>query len=424
MADGSYFAKKPAPSGGALDQGKIFVGGLSWQTTEESLRWHFEQYGPVVSVEVMRDRVTGDPRGFAFVVFREQSTVDLVMAEAKHEINHKIVDVKRAQARGVAPPSIHDGNKQQAASNDRTSQHGSNGSNNTRAPNNNNSGGGGGASNAELTPEQLHNKVFVGGLPAHVDRDEMRKIFEQYGPVVDAIVMIDQVTNRSRCFGFVTFENGSNGAQRAIEKQPLQIGNRSVEVKLATPKAEQKRMPPTSAGPKHVGLRAGMSSSSSSGEYAGLAVAFGRSGWKAGYGSKAFGAAGWAVEGWDDGGGAPPRDGFSFDLLLQSNKENNTAVKIKAEPTDAKPSTDTTKSSNREPRPARGGNNSQDPQQHQRHSGRGDHHQSRDRHRRDTSQGRDHHQGRDSYYGRHDSSNRRYRDQHHNDGPPIKRPRY
>ena len=25
--------------------GKIFVGGLSWQTTEESLRWHFEQYG-------------------------------------------------------------------------------------------------------------------------------------------------------------------------------------------------------------------------------------------------------------------------------------------------------------------------------------------------------------------------------------------
>ena len=61
--------KKPQ---GGLDQGKIFVGGLSWQTTEESLRWHFEQYGPVVSVEVMRDRVTGDPRGFAFVVFREQ----------------------------------------------------------------------------------------------------------------------------------------------------------------------------------------------------------------------------------------------------------------------------------------------------------------------------------------------------------------
>jgi RNA-binding protein Musashi len=41
------------------DATKIFVGGLSWQTTEESLRWHFEQYGTVVSVEVMRDRHTG-----------------------------------------------------------------------------------------------------------------------------------------------------------------------------------------------------------------------------------------------------------------------------------------------------------------------------------------------------------------------------
>ena len=65
----------------AVDAGKIFVGGLSWQSSEESLRFHFEQYGTVLSVEVMRDRVTGDPRGFAFVVFSDPSTVDLVMAE-------------------------------------------------------------------------------------------------------------------------------------------------------------------------------------------------------------------------------------------------------------------------------------------------------------------------------------------------------
>ena len=133
------------------------------------------------------------------------------------------------------------------------------------------------------------------------------------------------VTNRSRCFGFVTFENGSNGAQKAIDAQPIPVGNRSVEVKLATPKAEQKRSAPTSAGPKHVGLRAGMmSSSSSSGEYAGLAVAYGRSGWKAGYGTKAFGAAGWAIEGWDQGGSAPERSGFSFDMLVQRQENGNT----------------------------------------------------------------------------------------------------
>ena len=95
-------------SGGVnMDAGKIFVGGLSWQTTEESLRYHFEQYGEVQSVEVMRDRNTGDPRGFAFVVFKSDETVDLILKNKPHEINHKVVDVKRAQARGVAPPSIH-----------------------------------------------------------------------------------------------------------------------------------------------------------------------------------------------------------------------------------------------------------------------------------------------------------------------------
>ena len=93
----------------------------------------------------MRDRVTGDPRGFAFVVFRDGATVDLVMAEAKHEINHKIVDVKRAQARGVAPPSIHEKRDGQGDQADRS--------------NNMHSRDGGN----KPTPEQLHNKVFVGG---------------------------------------------------------------------------------------------------------------------------------------------------------------------------------------------------------------------------------------------------------------------
>ncbi len=57
----------------------------------------------------MRDRQTGDPRGFAFVVFKSDETVDLILKSCPHEINQKVVDVKRAQARGVAPPSIHHG---------------------------------------------------------------------------------------------------------------------------------------------------------------------------------------------------------------------------------------------------------------------------------------------------------------------------
>ena len=287
-----------------LDQGKIFVGGLSFSTTEESLRFHFEQYGEVVSVEVMKDRNTGEPRGFGFVVFQDPTTVDLVMDEPNHEINHKVVDVKRAQARGVAPPSIH---KDQRVNTPRGSGAGAAGAAGSGFHDDNEE-----EDEEQLSPEQLGAKIFVGGIPPNVDKIGLKEAFETFGTVVDSIVMIDQATNRSRCFGFITFDS-STAAQKAIASQPIIIQGRNVEVKLATPKADQRRVPPAATS-KHVGLRAGISSSS--GEYAGLAVAYGRSGWKAGYGTYAFGKAGWNVQGWEDfNTNLPERAGFSFEML-------------------------------------------------------------------------------------------------------------
>jgi len=45
----------------------IYVGNMDFKTTEEELRALFEGYGKVESVKVIRDRDTGQPRGFAFV---------------------------------------------------------------------------------------------------------------------------------------------------------------------------------------------------------------------------------------------------------------------------------------------------------------------------------------------------------------------
>ena len=104
--------------------------------------------------------------------------------------------------------------------------------------------------------------------------------------------MMDMV-QRSRGFGFVTFENGSGGAQKAIESQPINMFGKMVEVKLATPKGGNAG--PFVPQPHH---RKPVMSTSSNGEFAGLASSYGRAGWRAGYGSKAFGKAGWNVVGW------------------------------------------------------------------------------------------------------------------------------
>lgn len=47
--------------------GKLFIGGLSWNTNLNSLRMHFEQFGECVDVALMIDKRSGKPRGFAFV---------------------------------------------------------------------------------------------------------------------------------------------------------------------------------------------------------------------------------------------------------------------------------------------------------------------------------------------------------------------
>ncbi len=46
---------------------KLFVGNMSFQTTESELRSIFEPYGEITSINVITDRDTGRPRGFAFV---------------------------------------------------------------------------------------------------------------------------------------------------------------------------------------------------------------------------------------------------------------------------------------------------------------------------------------------------------------------
>ncbi|MBI5424663.1 MAG: RNA-binding protein [Opitutae bacterium] len=50
-----------------MSNSKLYVGNLSFQTTEEELRAHFEQFGAVTDIYVAMDKFTGRPRGFAFV---------------------------------------------------------------------------------------------------------------------------------------------------------------------------------------------------------------------------------------------------------------------------------------------------------------------------------------------------------------------
>ena len=56
---------------------KLFVGNLSFEISEASLREAFEPFGAVTEVHIASDRYTGRPRGFAFVTFSNEAESEL-----------------------------------------------------------------------------------------------------------------------------------------------------------------------------------------------------------------------------------------------------------------------------------------------------------------------------------------------------------
>ncbi len=79
---------------------KLFAGGLSWSTDDDSLRRAFEAFGKVVEAKVILDRETGRSRGFGFVTFADDAAADQAIAEMNgKELDGRAIRVNEAEAK-------------------------------------------------------------------------------------------------------------------------------------------------------------------------------------------------------------------------------------------------------------------------------------------------------------------------------------
>ncbi|KAI7729818.1 hypothetical protein M8C21_002717 [Ambrosia artemisiifolia] len=183
-----------------LEFGKLFIGGISWDTDEGRLKDYFSSYGEVIEAVIMRDRITGRARGFGFVVFADPAVAEKVVME-KHMIDGRTVEAKKA-----VPREDH---------------HGLNRSN--------------GGIQGSPGPGVRTKKIFVGGLASTVTESDFKKYFDQFGGITDVVVMYDQNTQRPRGFGFITFDSEEE-VDRVLIKTFHELNGKMVEVKRAVPK--------------------------------------------------------------------------------------------------------------------------------------------------------------------------------------------
>lgn len=81
---------------------KLFIGGLDYKTTEETLRSHFEEWGEIVDCVVMRDPQTKRSRGFGFITYSKAHMVDDAQSARPHKVDGREVEPKRAVPREVS----------------------------------------------------------------------------------------------------------------------------------------------------------------------------------------------------------------------------------------------------------------------------------------------------------------------------------
>uniref|UniRef100_A0A2I3HRW3 RRM domain-containing protein n=1 Tax=Nomascus leucogenys TaxID=61853 RepID=A0A2I3HRW3_NOMLE len=159
---------------------KLFIGGLSFETTDESLRSHFERWGMLTDCVVMRDPNTKHSGGCRFVTYATVDEVDAATNARPHKVDGRVVEPKRTVSREDSQrPGAH------------------------------------------LTVK----KIFVGGIKEDTEEHHVRDYFEQFGKM------------EKRGFAFVTFDYHDSVDQIVIPKYHT-VNGHNCEVRKALSKQE------------------------------------------------------------------------------------------------------------------------------------------------------------------------------------------
>lgn len=174
-----------------LEQRKVVVLGVPWQTEDATLQQHFSHYGAVEEAQIMREKYTGKSRGFGFVTFH--NTTDALKAvNSEH-----CIDGRKCEAKFALPE--------------------------------------GKVGSARTT------RIFVARIPSSVSDPQFRQYFEQFGICQDCYMPKDPSKQGHRGIGFVTYS--SPESVELVMSQTHVLNGNEIAIDRATPKEKVALLP-------------------------------------------------------------------------------------------------------------------------------------------------------------------------------------
>ncbi|KAH9052482.1 hypothetical protein Ae201684P_001662 [Aphanomyces euteiches] len=216
---------------------KLFVRGLSWDTTTPSLQDYFAKFGKIEECTVIMDRNTGKSKGFGFVTYEDMESADRALQAQPHEI-----DGRKCQCNLAAMPETSSSSSSSSSGKHSKSQHHNhNGGSTTHAP----------PQPAGPPPQppipqgpspqsyvdgppgdESERKLFVRGLDYNTHTDTVTAEFKKYGDLDEVTIAKDRQTGKSKGFAFIVFRHQAS-AKRALA-QPQK--GRTIHCNLASQK--------------------------------------------------------------------------------------------------------------------------------------------------------------------------------------------